>query len=460
MTGPVFRVPPVIAAHARALAEAEQDPISAFFYDLDGLELHAAAVRRMLPPGIELFYAIKANSEPAILDALAPHVDGFEISSGGEIGRLADACVDKPFVFSGPGKLASELEAARAAGVEAVHVESLAEIDRLAALVTAGDPPQSVLLRINPELPAAITSRLVMAGGPSPFGIDEANLAEAVACVEARPELRLAGFHVHALSHQRDPDRHAALLAHYLARWPVWRRLARSSEGVVQLNVGGGIGVDYLGGEQFDWPALCNRLAARLTAMTEPPRIRFEIGRFLTASCGYYAVQIIDVKDSRGRRFAICRGGTHQFRLPAAQDHDHPIIHLRAKDATPAGAEPLPVTVVGQLCTPKDVLSRDVPMVDPRPGDLLILPLAGAYGYNISHADFLCHPRPRQIFVRRDGTIAPSRSNNDVSQPQREPALSSSGSGVECALLSAPIAAGDPPGLGVDRNRHERAQLS
>lgn len=403
-------VPPAIVTCARALAEGHEDSVSAFLYDLDALEDHAVAVRRALPPGVELFYAIKANSEPAILHALASHVDGFEISSGGEIDCLAEARVTKPFVFSGPGKLGSELAAARASGVEAIHVESIAEIDRLAALVPSGDPPQAILIRINPDLPPAFTSRLVMAGGPSPFGIDEAKLVEAVERVEAKPGLKLVGFHVHALSHQRDPDLHAALLAHYLERWPRWRGLARQSEAVAQLNVGGGIGIDYVGGQQFDWSALCNQLAAMLSAMADPPLIRFEIGRFLTAACGYYAMQIIDVKDSRGRCFAICRGGTHQFRLPAAQGHDHPVVHLPAGDAMPGNAQTLPVTVVGQLCTPKDVLSRDVPLVDPRPGDLLILPLAGAYGFNISHADFLCHPRPPLLFVRRDRAVANSRS--------------------------------------------------
>lgn len=412
-----FHIPDIVITRARALAAADPDPVAAFLYDLDALEDHAATMRGALPDGVELFYAVKANSEPAILDALARHVDGFEISSGGEIARIAACAIRRPFVFSGPGKLASELTAARAAGVEAVHVESFAEIDRLAALIVDG-PPQAVLIRVNPLLPSGITSRLAMAGGATPFGIDEAQLPTAVARVEAAAGLRLVGFHVHALSHQHDVDRHARLLAHYLDRWPFWRSLAARPADIRELNVGGGIGVDYAGPTRFDWPGLCHRLGDLLADRAAAPRLRFEIGRFLTAYCGYYAIQIIELKENHGRRFAVCRGGTHQFRLPAAQGHDHPIVHLPLDGRPAAGGIARSVAVVGQLCTPKDVLSRNAPLVDPRAGDLLILPLAGAYGYNISHADFLCHPRPRQIFVRQ-GKAACPRSQDHAEQPER-----------------------------------------
>lgn len=137
--------------------------------------------------------------------------------------------------------------------------------------------------------------------------------------------------------------------------------------------------------------------------MDQAPRVRFEIGRFLSAFCGYYAIEVLDTKSSHGQGFVVCRGGTHQFRLPAAQGHDHPVVHLPSADRgeAPSG-EKRPWTVVGQLCTPKDVLGRDRLLGDVAPGDLLVLPLAGAYGYNISHADFLCHPRPPQIFIGAD----------------------------------------------------------
>ncbi|TDX32745.1 diaminopimelate decarboxylase [Modicisalibacter xianhensis] len=386
-----------IAAHHRAC----QDPMAAFFYDLPALAAHGRAMKAALPTGVELYYAIKANSEAAIIDTLAPVVDGLELSSGGEIARACASASPRPWVLSGPGKLDSDMREAMLRGVEALHVESLGEVARLQAIAASLDHLQPVLLRINPALPADLSSRLRMAGTATPFGIDEVQLADAVQAVDDAPNLILVGFHVHAMSHQTCEQRHQRLLASYLERWPCWRALARHPERVTQLNVGGGIGVNYLRpSTQFDWPGLCRALGERLAAMHEPPRVRFEIGRFLSAFCGYYVIEVLDTKVSHGEGFLVCRGGTHQFRLPAAQGHDHPVIHLPRDPERASAGECRPWTVVGQLCTPKDVLSRRQELQGVAVGDLLVLPLAGAYGYNISHADFLCHPRPEQIFVR------------------------------------------------------------
>ncbi|OLU29403.1 diaminopimelate decarboxylase [Pseudomonas sp. PA15(2017)] len=376
------------------------DPMAVFVYDLDALAQHVREVMAALPAGVELFYAIKANSEAPILRTLAPLVDGFEISSGGEIERLQAASSDRPFVFSGPGKLDSDFRAALNQGVAAIHVESLGEIERLQRIAAELGRVQAVFIRINPELPATLSSRLAMAGTATPFGLDEAEAPEAVKRVEASSHLRLQGFHVHAMSHQQQVERHEQLLDLYLERWAQWKALAARPETVTHLNVGGGIGVDYLSGERFDWPRLCRHLESRLGALADAPVVRFEPGRFISAYCGYYAIEVLDSKSSHGQHFLICRGGTHQFRLPVAQGHDHPVIHLPAAGREPSGVS-RPYSVVGQLCTPKDVLSRGRQLVDPAVGDLLVLPMAGAYGYNISHADFLCHPRPEQVFVGR-----------------------------------------------------------
>lgn len=376
------------------------DPLAVFVYDLDALAQHVREVMAALPAGVELFYAIKANSEAPILRTLAPLVDGFEISSGGEIERLQAASSDRPFVFSGPGKLDSDFRAALSQGVAAIHVESLGEIERLQRIAAELGKVQAVFIRINPELPATLSSRLAMAGTATPFGLDEAEVPEAVKRVEASSHLRLQGFHVHAMSHQQQVERHEQLLDLYLERWAQWKALANRPESVTHLNVGGGIGVDYLSGERFDWSRLCRHLENRLVALADAPVVRFEPGRFISAYCGYYAIEVLDSKSSHGQHFLICRGGTHQFRLPVAQGHDHPVIHLPAAGREPSGVS-RPYSVVGQLCTPKDVLSRGRQLVDPAVGDLLVLPMAGAYGYNISHADFLCHPRPEQVFVGR-----------------------------------------------------------
>ncbi|WP_027712486.1 type III PLP-dependent enzyme [Dickeya chrysanthemi] len=395
------------------LQQQHVDPLAAFVYDLTALRRHVGEVMAALPPGVELYYAIKANSEKPILDAIAPLVHGFEISSGGEIARVAGCATRKPFVFSGPGKLDSDFDLALEQGVEAIHVESRHEIARLQQRAKRHGVVQPVFIRINPELASSLTSKLAMAGTPTPFGMDEADLPDAVRDVDNASHLQLKGFHVHAMSHQMVVERHQQLLDLYLTRWPQWKALSAQPQLITHLNVGGGIGVPYLTPERFDWPALCDYLRTRLAQQPDVPVVRFEPGRFISAYCGYYAIEVLDKKRSHGKHFLVCRGGTHQFRLPVAQGHDHPVIHLPLT-STPTTGETRDWTVVGQLCTPKDVLSRDQRLTDVNIGDLLVLPLAGAYGYNISHADFLCHPRPEQYFLTDDGVITADGTNVDV----------------------------------------------
>ncbi|WP_407321217.1 alanine racemase [Dickeya ananatis] len=306
------------------LQQQHRDPLAAFVYDLAALRQHVSEVMAALPPGVELYYAIKANSEKPILDAIAPLVHGFEISSGGEIDRVAGCATVKPFVFSGPGKLDSDFDLALEHGVAAVHVESRHEIARLQQRAQQHGVVQPVFIRINPELASSLTSKLAMAGTPTPFGMDEADLPDAVRDVDNASHLQLKGFHVHAMSHQMSVERHQQLLDLYLTRWPQWKALSAYPQQITHLNVGGGIGVPYLTPERFDWSALCDYLRVRLAQQPDVPVVRFEPGRFISAYCGYYAIEVLDKKRSHGKHFLVCRGGTHQFRLPVAQGHDPP----------------------------------------------------------------------------------------------------------------------------------------
>lgn len=379
------------------LQSRTSDSLAAFVYDLADLQSHIQKVMAVLPEKAELFYAIKANSDKEILNTLAPWVDGFEISSGGEIERIAHCQQTLPFVFSGPGKLDSELNEAIEHNVAAIHVESLGEIHRLQAIAKHHNCTQAVFIRINPTLPETLSTRLTMAGRATPFGIDEADLQAAVTAVDQAPNLMLQGFHVHAMSHQKSLSKHQILIDFYLERWPHWKALSSQPEHITHMNVGGGIGVNYTEEAQFDWTAFCQHLDLALNSQPDSPIIRFEPGRFISAFCGYYVMEVLDKKASHGESFVICRGGTHQFRLPVAQSHDHPVIHLTSHTDRPSDKKRW--TLVGQLCTPKDVLSRACDLDHCDIGDLLVLPLAGAYGYNISHVDFLCHPKPAMSYL-------------------------------------------------------------
>jgi diaminopimelate decarboxylase len=391
----------VEAVLRRAHGQA-QAPWCAYLYDLDALHRRAAGLVADLPANAELFYAIKANSEPPLLAALAELVHGFEVASGGELALVRERFPQVPVIFGGPGKTDDELAAAVAAGVACVHVESAGELERLAVAARAAGRRQDILLRINLPLAGLAATRLVMGGRPTPFGIDVDELPACLEWLARRPELALVGFHFHLLSHQLDAQAHVALLAHYFREVQGWS--IRYGLPLEQINVGGGLGIDYTDPERaFDWASFCRGLREEIARQAMGAyRIRFELGRYLSGPCGYYAMEVLDIKSTFGHTFVVARGGTHHFRLPYAQGHSHPFHVLpverwerpyRRREASG------PVTVVGQLCTPKDVLASEAPVERVRVGDVLVFADAGAYAWHISHHDFLRHPHPEQLFL-------------------------------------------------------------
>ncbi|WP_211164410.1 type III PLP-dependent enzyme [Shewanella salipaludis] len=387
--------------------QAPDTQVCAYIYDLQGLEAHARHLVAALPDNCEFYYAAKANPEARILATLAPVVHGFEAASGGELDWLHACHPEMPLIFGGPGKLISELSRAIDLGIEAIHVESLTELRRLAALCAQKQASCRILLRMNISLEGIAQTRLTMGGKPTPFGIDAEDLGAAIDIIAAAPQLTLAGFHFHLMSHQLDVQRHLALIALYFATFKRWCREYCLDLGL--LNVGGGIGVDYANPEQvFDWPAFCAGLArlieeAQLTGV----KIRFECGRFVTAAAGCYVMEVLDIKKNHGEWFVIAHGGTHHFRTPAAQNHDHPFMVLpgvRRRQSTETEGDDTRLvrqqaTLVGQLCTPKDVLARRQHIEALQLGDYLVFTHAGAYAWNISHQHFLMHAPPVMHFI-------------------------------------------------------------
>lgn len=384
------------------LAGRRQEPVCAYIYDLRALRQWTKQLVGCLPSGCRLFYAMKANADPILLQALAPLVHGFEAASIGEVQKARAADANIPVVFGGPGKTERELEEASALGVELIHVESLNELCRIQAIGARRGAVIRVLLRVNLRGPLPVAT-LRMAGAPTQFGIDEADLQRALSAAAACPNVDVKGFHLHCLSNSLDPVIHLDLIRSYLERAELWQGwLGRAVE---VLNVGGGIGVNYAEPAQvFDWAAFCGQLRTLRAEASGGPELVFECGRFIAAACGAYAAEVLDLKRNHGKTFAIVRGGTHHFRLPASWQHSHPF-RVVPVERWPHAFERMEivdqhVSVAGQLCTPKDVLARDTHIARLRIGDILLFTHAGAYGWSISHHDFLSHPHPEVLHVQ------------------------------------------------------------
>jgi diaminopimelate decarboxylase len=399
-----------IPGRVRELAERlgrDDATLPAYLYDLAGLAAHVAGIRAAIPRGIEVFYAVKANPDPAVLRVVARQADGLEVSSGGELRHAAETAPACRLAFGGPGKTTAELASAIHAGTFRFHVESPQELYLLSLAAQAAGRPADILLRVN--IPADATqgwvlpdagSGLVMGGRPAPFGMDPVLLDHCAEWLSAggSGHVRLRGLHAH-LGSGLDAAALLGTAAKILGFGREW--CARHGVRRPEFNLGGGMAVDYRKpGSVFDW-ARYGRGLARAGQPGET--LRIEPGRAVTAYCGWYVTRVLDVKWSHGEAFAVVAGGTHHLRTPAAKGHDQPFAVIPV-DAWPhdwprSGVAAEPVTIVGQLCTPKDVLARHVMVARLHAHDLVAFGLAGAYAWNISHHGFLMHPQPGFHYV-------------------------------------------------------------
>lgn len=374
-----------VADFARSLPS----PACAWIYSPARLTDRLTRLRDALG-GHTILYAMKACANPAVLAAAVDNADGIECSSAGELAMTLEAGAHRA-VLSGPAKTARDLAAAAAAEADlCVHVEGLRELDGLAEAGFTGP----VALRVNrgPALPGSHR----MTGPATPFGLDPADVPAAAAHA-ADLGLDVTGFHLHAVSNCLDA---AAYAAHVTGAVDWARRTATDLDiDLRYVNVGGGLGADPRG-DTIDLRALKTGLAGLDAGGAE---VVFEPGRYLAAPAGWYLAEVVDVKTIAGQAFAIVRGGTHHFRLPAAWGYSHPFTVVATDHWTHPWPRPrlddVDVRVCGELCTPRDVLNAGQRVDSIAVGDRLLFANAGAYGWEISHDRFLAHQRPLQVVI-------------------------------------------------------------
>lgn len=372
-----------------------------FAYDRRLLTQRVARLRSLLPEGLLLKYAVKANPMPAVVQHLAGLVDGFDVASALEMKIVLDTAMPAARVsFAGPGKTDAELAQAVAAGVM-VEIESLNEARRVAGIgARLGERPR-VALRVNPDFQVK-GSGMRMGGGPQQFGMD-AEAVPAALDFLTDAELDFQGFHVFAGSQ----NLHADILCEAQERTvELFLRLAEGVPDPVRyLNLGGGFGIPYFErDEPLDLARVGTNLEALLARRLRPAfpqaAIHVELGRYIVGECGVYVTRVIDRKVSRGRTYLVVDGGLHH-QLAASGNfgqvvrRNYPVaVGSRMDDA--AGET---VSVVGCLCTPLDVLADQVTLPHAEIGDLVVVFQAGAYGLTASPTAFLGHPMPAEVVV-------------------------------------------------------------
>ncbi len=384
----------------------EDKEFCAYVYDLNALKNHIESICGRLPTNCEMYYAVKANSEKKILDTINKCCNGFEVASIGELHKIYEYYPNSKIIFGGPGKTDEELLFCLKNKVEYIHVESIQELFRLSSICQQKNQSVNILLRVNIKTQNLSSTKLMMGGCSSPFGMDELMLNECLKYLTGHQYINLKGLHFHLASFQLDENLHLDLINNYINFLHKINYEYQLS--LEHINFGGGIGVNYQDKSHcFDWKYFFEKLSLLLSnSKNNHLKTRFECGRSLSVYCGYYATEIIDIKKSYNKTYVIVRGGTNHFRTPFAQNHSHPFeilpISKWSKPYSRISIENTEINIVGQLCTPKDILAFNEHVVSLATGDIIIFSHAGAYAWNISHHDFLCHPHPEKYFIEEE----------------------------------------------------------
>ena len=368
----------------------------------DALDEHLLAQWR-------IFYAYKGNPAPAVCAVLHREGAGAEVLSEGELRQALDYGVGaQGIVLNNVVKTEDELTLAVDRGIHLIIVDSETEFDVLDQIASDRGKVVDIGLRVRPGITAGFHEHVQTADYATKFGFGPEALDGMIRRAKRSEALRLRAVHLHLGSQITDLSKYEAAATF---AFEVTRRL-RGDHGfpIDIVDLGGGMGIEDDQGKRvtFDFAGLAKRLQESLEATIGPdrddwPTLYFEPNRALVGNAGILLGQIVSRKEDVGRIFGGTDTGFSAFVRPMLYGARHEI--LGVKDPFPA--EPEVCEVVGPLCESGDTLGKDVPLADPRPGDLLVVCDAGAYGFTQS-SRYNSLPRPGEILID-NGDIHPIR---------------------------------------------------
>ena len=380
-----------------------------FVYDGSVLDQKWELLRKTFPPEFDISYSVKANPNPVILRRFLSKGCGLEIASGGEFHLALNAgCPPEKILFAGPGKTEADLELVLTHGIGEIHVESLLELERISAISRRLGINARIAIRVNPSEEAQ-GGAMRMGGKAAPFGIDEEQLDSVIERVVSDAALEFRGIHLFSGTQILD---HTVLVRQYRKGIEIALGVARRLERPLRtLDFGGGLGIPYFPGEAaLNMESLRNEIDTLMLDVRREPlfsgtRFMLEPGRYLVGEAGIYVARVTDIKISRGKKFLILDGGMNHHL--AASGNLGQVIKRNFPIAILNKVEPEPterVDVVGPLCTPLDVLGREVDLPSAQVGDLVGILQSGAYARTASPLGFLSHPSPAEVLVE-DGQV-------------------------------------------------------
>jgi diaminopimelate decarboxylase len=336
-------------------------------------------------------YALKANSNLAVLGVLARLGAGFDIVSGGELARVVAAGGDpRKVVFSGVGKSAAEIRQALEADILCFNVESAAELGRIERLAAEHGQPAPVSFRVNPDVDPKTHPYISTGLKENKFGVAFEDALPLYRHAAASRSLRVVGVDFHIGSQLTETAPFVAALERVLE---LVDALAREGIALHHLDLGGGLGIRY---QDETPPPVAEYIDAMLERVgTRPLRILLEPGRALVGNAGALLTRVEYLKPGAEHSFAIVDAAMNDLLRPALYDAWHDIVPVAARTGPTRRYD-----VVGPVCETGDFLGygRDLALEE---GDLLAIMSAGAYGMTMS-SNYNTRPRAAEVMVDGD----------------------------------------------------------
>ena len=357
----------------KALAEEIGTPF--YCYSSATLERHYKVMRDAFAGTDHMIcYAMKANSNQAVIRTMAELGAGMDVVSEGELRRaLAAGVPARKIVFSGVGKTAREMALALREGIACFNVESEPELELLSEVAKRVGQRAAVSIRVNPDVDAKTHHKISTGKAEDKFGISYKRAREVYARAAALPAIDVAGIDMHIGSQitELEPFAKAFKLMGELTE-----ELRSDGHNIRHLDLGGGLGVPYRGTN--DVPPHPDEYAAMVKATLGHLNLKFvlEPGRMIVGNAGVLVSRVIYVKDGTEKHFVIQDAAMNDLIRPTLYDAYHEIVPV----TEPAGGEPMMADVVGPVCESGDYLAKGRRLPRVEPGDLLATMTAGAYG--------------------------------------------------------------------------------
>ncbi|WP_207456642.1 diaminopimelate decarboxylase [Azospirillum sp. SYSU D00513] len=407
----------VLHAESVSLADIARSVGTPFYcYSTAALEAHYRAYANAFEgQNVGVCYALKANSNLAVVRTLAALGAGADVVSGGEMRRaLAAGVPASKIVFSGVGKTRAELRDALLAGIHQINVESIPELEALSEVATGLGVTAEIAFRVNPDVDAKTHAKIATGKKENKFGIDYDHAREVYARAAKLPGIAPVAIAVHIGSQLTDL---APFRAAYERVAALLHTLREDGHDIRRLDLGGGLGITYKDEqppELTDYAAMVGSITGNLGCA-----ITVEPGRSLVGNAGVLVSEVIFVKQGLHRRFLIVDAAMNDLIRPSLYDAYHGIVPV---EEAKAAAAPEPYDVVGPVCESGDTFAVQRPLPPLAPGDLVAVQSAGAYGAVMS-SSYNTRPLIPEVLVKGGAfaVIRPRPSLEEMLAAERMP---------------------------------------